>query len=161
MCSTTPASSEAVLEFWFGPPDDPGHQLPRAAWFRKDPAFDLQLRERVGATLSDLAEAFGAERPAALCRELTKLYEEVVRDTLGELRDRFAAAPPRGECTLVVAGAGSVHAEPEIDVEARVRERLATGLGPRDVAARLVAVTGMPRRALYQLALSLSRARDD
>jgi uncharacterized protein (DUF924 family) len=51
MSSTTPASPEAVLEFWFGPPDDPGHQLPRPAWFRKDPAFDLQVRERFGATI--------------------------------------------------------------------------------------------------------------
>ena len=51
MSSTTPASPEAVLEFWFGPADDPGHQLPRPAWFRKDPAFDLQVHERFGATI--------------------------------------------------------------------------------------------------------------
>jgi uncharacterized protein (DUF924 family) len=51
MSSATPASAESVLEFWFGPPDDPGHGLPRPAWFRKDPAFDRQVREQFGATI--------------------------------------------------------------------------------------------------------------
>jgi 16S rRNA (cytidine1402-2'-O)-methyltransferase len=109
----------------------------------------------VGATLADLAAAFGQARPAVLCRELTKLHEEAVRGTLAELRARFADTAPRGECTLVVEGASE--GIEEIDVEAEVRRLLAEGLGPRDVAARVAARTGKARRLLYQLALSLQR----
>jgi 16S rRNA (cytidine1402-2'-O)-methyltransferase len=113
--------------------------------------------DRVGATLADLAAAFGADRRASLARELTKLHEEHVRGTLGELAAKYRDTPPRGECTLVVEG--GTQAAPEIDIEAELRRLLAEGLGPRDAAARLVVVTGKPRRQLYQLALSLERER--
>jgi 16S rRNA (cytidine1402-2'-O)-methyltransferase len=113
--------------------------------------------DRLAATLSDLARAFGADRRASLGRELTKLHEEHVRGTLGELGARYAAAAPLGECTLVVAGATA--APPEIDIEAELKKLLAEGLGPRDAAARLVIATGKPRRQLYQLALSLREKR--
>ena len=83
---------------------------------------------RVGDALRDLAEAFGADRPAALCRELTKLYEEVARGTLAELAERFADGA-RGEIVLVVGGAGPRRASLE-DGVARVR-----GAGRRGVAA--------------------------
>lgn len=114
--------------------------------------------ERVGATLADLRDAFGATRRVVLARELTKLYEEFVRGTLDELAERYAETAPRGECTLVVAGAeeGEVAV---VDIEAEMRSLLATGLGPKDAAARLVVRTGKPRRQLYQLALSLKRER--
>jgi len=95
----------------------------------------------------------GAERRASLGRELTKLHEEHVRGTIGELAARYAVAPPRGECTLVIGG-GSAAAEP-VDVEAELRALLDAGIGPRDAAARLVVKTGKPRRVLYQLALAL------
>jgi 16S rRNA (cytidine1402-2'-O)-methyltransferase len=111
--------------------------------------------DRVRDTLVDLVAAFGADRRASLGRELTKIHEEHVRAPLGELARRYADTPPRGECTIVVAG--GVAAAPAIDLEAEVRRLLASGLGPRDVAARLVVVTGKPRRHLYQLALSLAR----
>jgi 16S rRNA (cytidine1402-2'-O)-methyltransferase len=114
--------------------------------------------DRVGETLADLAAALGADRPASLARELTKIHEEHVRGTLGELAARYADVAPRGECTLVV-GAGIALA-PEIDIEAELRRMLAEGLGPKDAAARLVVVTGKPRRQLYQLALSLQRERE-
>jgi 16S rRNA (cytidine1402-2'-O)-methyltransferase len=117
----------------------------------------FEAPDRVGATLADLALAFGAERRASVGRELTKLHEEHVRGTLGELADKFAEIPPRGECTLVVEGA--TEAMPEIDLEAELRRLLAEGLGPKDAAARLVVVTGKPRRQLYQLALSLQREK--
>jgi 16S rRNA (cytidine1402-2'-O)-methyltransferase len=112
--------------------------------------------DRVARTLHDAAEAFGADRRASLGRELTKLHEEHVRGTLGELAARYDAAAPRGECTLVIAGGSA--AEPAIDIEAELSALLATGLGPRDAAARLVVRTGKPRRVLYQLALALQRA---
>lgn len=114
--------------------------------------------DRVHATLLDLAAALGADRRASLGRELTKLHEEHVRGTLGELAAKYAEVSPRGECTLVVAGGTGVHAE--LDLEAELTKLLASGLGPKDAAQRLVVVTGKPRRQLYQLALSLQRARE-
>jgi 16S rRNA (cytidine1402-2'-O)-methyltransferase len=111
--------------------------------------------DRVGATLADLAAALGADRRACLSRELTKIHEEHVRGTLGELAGRYAAMPPRGECTLVVAGAPAT--PPAVDIPAELRRLLADGLGPRDAAARLVIATGKPRRELYQLALAIQR----
>jgi 16S rRNA (cytidine1402-2'-O)-methyltransferase len=113
--------------------------------------------DRVGATLATMAAAFGGERRACVSREITKRYEEHVRGTLAELAARFAAHGPRGECTIVVAGAAAGEAEVVVDVEAEVRALLASGLGPKDVAQRLVVKTGRPRRELYQLALALAR----
>lgn len=112
--------------------------------------------DRVGATLATLAAAWGDDRAACVSRELTKRYEEHIRGTLGALRERFAEAAPRGECVIVVAGADGA-SRVIVDVEAEVRALLATGLGPKDVAQRLVVKTGRPRRELYQLALALAR----
>jgi 16S rRNA (cytidine1402-2'-O)-methyltransferase len=113
--------------------------------------------DRVAATCADLAAALGADRPACLSRELTKVFEEHVRAPVGELAARYAEVSPRGECTLVVAGAAE--APPEVDIEAELRRLLADGMGPRDAAARLVVVTGKPRRQLYQLALAVAREK--
>jgi 16S rRNA (cytidine1402-2'-O)-methyltransferase len=126
---------------------------------RGEPATMIfyEAPDRVGATLADAGDAFGAERRASLGRELTKLHEEHVRGTLGELAARYASEPPRGECTLVIAGATAASAA--IDIEAELRALLASGLGPKDAAVRLVVKTGKPRRVLYQLALSLQRSR--
>jgi 16S rRNA (cytidine1402-2'-O)-methyltransferase len=116
--------------------------------------------DRVGDTLADLALALGDTRRASLGRELTKLHEEHVRGTLAELAQKYAEVAPRGECTLVVEGSTTDDVA-EIDIEAELTRLLAEGLGPKDAAARLVVVTGKPRRQLYQLALSLERARGD
>ncbi len=115
--------------------------------------------DRVGATLGDLAAAFGNDRRVSLGRELTKLHEEHVRGTVAELAARYAVDSPRGECTLVVEG-GRGDTAP-VDIEGELRKLLAAGLGPKDAAQRLVVLTGKPRRQLYQLALSLERAKDD
>jgi len=113
--------------------------------------------DRVGATLAALRDALGEARAACVSREITKVYEEQVRGTLGELAARFAGEAPRGECVIVVEGGAE---EVELDLEAEVRALLGEGLGPKDVAARLVAKTGKPRRVIYQLALSLGRSRE-
>ncbi len=113
--------------------------------------------DRVAATLVDLGAALGSDRRASIGRELTKLHEEHVRGTLAELAARSENDPPRGEVTLVVAGGSA--ALPAVDIEAELRKLLDAGLGPKDAAARLVVVTGKPRRQLYQLALSLQRER--
>jgi 16S rRNA (cytidine1402-2'-O)-methyltransferase len=143
--------------------------LPRESGARRQTLGQLRRREetlvfyespeRVGATLADMVEAFGDERPVVLARELTKLYEEFVRGTVAELAERYAEAAPRGECTLVVGGASAADTGEELALEEQVRELLAEGLGPKDVAARLMVKTGKPRRERYQLALSLKRER--
>jgi len=112
---------------------------------------------RAGETLADLAAAFGADRRAALCRELTKLHEEIVRGGVGELAARYAEESPRGECTIVVEGASEsdAAAAQSIDVEAEVRRLLAEGVSPKEIAARLSLATGKPKRAIYQLAIAI------
>ncbi|HEY3359772.1 MAG TPA: 16S rRNA (cytidine(1402)-2'-O)-methyltransferase [Polyangia bacterium] len=112
---------------------------------------------RVGETLADLAAALGP-RPAAVARELTKLYEEVVRGTLPELHARYAATPPRGEVTLVVAGAPAGAAlEAEVDLTAELRAAVAAGRPLREVAAELALRTGKSRHAIYQLGVALKK----
>ena len=109
---------------------------------------------RAAATLRDLTEACGTDRPAALARELTKLHEEIWRGNVGELSARAAEMPPRGEVTIVIAGASElVKAEPSMSVQDARREvdRLAAEGLPRSSAAREVAGrTGLPRRELFR-----------
>jgi 16S rRNA (cytidine1402-2'-O)-methyltransferase len=108
---------------------------------------------RIGESLRDLAEAFGATRRAAVCRELTKLYEEVARGTLDELAARFADGT-RGEVVLVVEGA----AEPTATVDlvtavATVLELAAGGIRLKEAAADVAAATGLGTRELYEAAI--------
>jgi len=115
---------------------------------------------RLAATLRDLAAACGDDRPGAVCRELTKLHEQVVRGSLGELAALAAEGtiPPRGELVVVVGwGSGervrtdAAAAADDALVAARAEvERLAADGVPRGEAAkRVAAATGIPRRALY------------
>jgi 16S rRNA (cytidine1402-2'-O)-methyltransferase len=109
---------------------------------------------RAAATLNDLAAACGPERPAALCRELTKLHEETWRGSLGELAARAAEGPPRGEVTIVVAGADPARpqasasdlAAGRAEVERLVEEGMTRSSAAREVAQR----TGLPRRELFR-----------
>lgn len=114
----------------------------------------FEAPRRAGATLRDLAASCGPERPAALCRELTKLHEEVWRGPLGQLAERAAAEPVRGEVTIVVAGRPERQiAAPAIGLaEARLAvERLvAQGLPRTDAARRVAGETGHPRRELFR-----------
>jgi len=111
----------------------------------------FEAPHRVAATLTDLAAAFGPDRPAALCRELTKTYEEVLRRPLGELAAWAAAREPRGEITLVVAGAPAAAAVPPTDAELRaaVAELEAAGTSRRDAIAAVAAEHGLRRRHVY------------
>jgi 16S rRNA (cytidine1402-2'-O)-methyltransferase len=143
------------------PPRVEGERRALFASLRREAATLLfyEAPDRVKTTLADLADAFGGERRAVVARELTKLHEEYARGTLAELAARELTA--RGEHTLVVEGASAAEAAAEpIDVEAEVRALLAEGLGPKDIASRLAITTGLPRRKLYQLALSLAAPRD-
>lgn len=107
---------------------------------------------RTARELAELAEVLGADRPAALCRELTKLHEEVVRAPLGELARRTAERDLKGELTLVVGGAPqcpSVEATPQALVEA-VRLRVAAGLTKKEAVAEVAVDAGVPKRVVYQ-----------
>jgi len=109
--------------------------------------------KRIQELLEDLVPIFGTDRRAALCRELTKRFEEVMRGSLGELADRLAGQPVRGEIVLVVDRAPVADAAPE-EIEAALRAAMAT-MTVRDAAATVAEALGLPRRAVYQAALKL------
>jgi 16S rRNA (cytidine1402-2'-O)-methyltransferase len=103
---------------------------------------------RVAATLRELADALG-ERRACVARELTKLHEELARDELGALAERFAAGA-RGEVTLVVEGAPARGAEPTSAlVDAAIRARAAAGGSASEIARDVARATGAARSAVY------------
>jgi len=106
---------------------------------------------RTAATLKELSEAFGA-RPAAVARELTKLYEEIARGTLAELAARFGGEEVRGEVTLVVGGAEGlvpVRPEPAEDLDAELARRLAAGEPSTEIARSVARERGLKRGDVY------------
>jgi 16S rRNA (cytidine1402-2'-O)-methyltransferase len=112
---------------------------------------------RVAATLRDLAVACGADRPGAVCRELTKLHEEIVRGALGDLAEAVTDGRivARGEFVLVVGMATGAPTERGADADAvanalaEVDRLVAAGTARGDAARRVAASTGIPRRRLY------------
>lgn len=114
----------------------------------------FEAARRVPQTLADLAAAFGRQRPAAVCRELTKVHEQVRRGTLGELSE-WAAAGVLGEVTLVVAGGPRAPRAELAQVVAQVRHRVEGGERLKDVCTELAAATGLPGRELYAAAVAL------
>jgi 16S rRNA (cytidine1402-2'-O)-methyltransferase len=108
--------------------------------------------KRVRELFGDLVQIAGEERRAAVCRELTKRFEEVRRGTLGELRDWLGSVEPRGEYVVVVDRGAAVAAG--LDVEAEL-QRLMVSMGLRDAAAAVAAATGLPRREVYRRGLKL------
>lgn len=107
-------------------------------------------------TLRDLSEAFGPARRCALARELTKLYEEVIRTTLGEAVERFTQQTPRGEFVLVVEGAPAPPKQTSSPEEAALLARRLMeqeGLSPSAAARRAAQQTGCPRSQIYRALL--------
>ena len=119
----------------------------------------LEAPNRVGATLAELA-ATEPERRVAVVRELTKVYEEVWRGTLADAAEEFAPRAVRGEVVLVVEGAPAPEPADDAGVDAAVRAALAEdpAAGPRQVADRVAAALGVPRRRAYEAALRLRDA---
>jgi 16S rRNA (cytidine1402-2'-O)-methyltransferase len=103
---------------------------------------------RAGATLALLAE-LDAERPVALCREMTKRFEEVVRGSAAELAGRYAAAAPKGEVVLVI-GAAEAGSGDRASAEHAVRELVAAGAKPRPAATVIAGLTGLSANELYR-----------
>lgn len=114
---------------------------------------------RVDATLAAMAAAWGADRPAAVCRELTKTYEEVLRGTLGELAARAAAEQLRGEICIVVAGAEPPAAVQPADAVPEVQALVEAGVRLKDAVAQVATRVGVPKRDLYEAALAARAAQ--
>ncbi|MDR6862631.1 16S rRNA (cytidine(1402)-2'-O)-methyltransferase [Phycicoccus sp. 3266] len=111
----------------------------------------FEAPHRIDATLAAMAEAFGADRPAAVCRELTKTYEEVRRGGLAELAE-WAADGVRGEITVVVGGATAKATSVE-EALPGIRSRVEAGERLKDVCAEVAAATGLSKKALYDAAV--------
>jgi 16S rRNA (cytidine1402-2'-O)-methyltransferase len=110
---------------------------------------------RLAEMLADLSVELG-DRPAAVARELTKMYETTVRGTLGELARRFAAeGPPRGEIVVVVGPPDEAAPVAEAELDQLLAEAMAH-LSVKDAAAAIAAQTGAPRRQVYARALTLA-----
>jgi 16S rRNA (cytidine1402-2'-O)-methyltransferase len=144
----------------FLPQKSAGRQK-RAAELARIPATLILFESgpRIGASLADLATVFGT-RAGAVCRELTKLHEEVVRGSVHELAERFSTedAETRGEFVIVIEPPSDE--QPQDDIETLLRGALAR-VSVKDAVGEIVAATGLPRREVYQRALAMTRQTDD
>lgn len=112
----------------------------------------FEAPHRLAETLAAMADSFGGGRRAAVCRELTKTYEEVRRGTLSELTT-WAAEGVRGEVTVVVEGAPAKVSSVD-DVRSGIRERVSAGERLKDVCADVARTTGLSKKALYDAAVA-------
>jgi len=112
---------------------------------------------RVAATLGDLRELCGPLREVAVARELTKVFEDVWRGTLGDAVDLAAGGPARGEHVIVLGPAPEAPEANDEEVDAHVRAALAEGLSARDAAVRVGRDLGIPRRCAYEIAIALRK----
>ncbi|QGX08493.1 16S rRNA (cytidine(1402)-2'-O)-methyltransferase [Janibacter melonis] len=137
--------------------------LPRKEGERRRTLSELQTERRtmvffeaphrLAATLTTMAEVLGADRPAAVCRELTKTYEEVRRGGLADLA-QWAVEGARGEITVVVQGVDPAAVAATIeDGAARVAELVAQGVRRKEAAAQVASETGLSKKALYDSTL--------
>lgn len=138
--------------------------LSRIAKAREASVF-FEAPRRLVQTLADLSQATGESRQVAVCRELTKLHEEVVQGSLAEVIARLSEGEVRGEITVVVQGeaaeAAAARDKPtEADLDDTIRQALAAGRSPRDVARDLSTLHGLKRREVYTRVLSIAEADD-
>ena len=110
----------------------------------------FEAPHRTEAALAALAEAFGPDRPAAVCRELTKTHEEVRRGPLAELVS-WAADGVRGEVTLVVSGAtpGAAVGDTPAELRAAVADHEAAGSTRKEAILEVARLAGVPKRVVY------------
>jgi 16S rRNA (cytidine1402-2'-O)-methyltransferase len=109
--------------------------------------------QRLAASLADLAETLGEDRPAAVARELTKFYEEIRRGTLAELAVHYASNEAKGEIVILV-GKREGAEESAVDIDALLSERLKR-LSVRDAVAEVAEMTGEPKKEVYKRALAI------
>ena len=108
-------------------------------------------------TLKDLTDAFGPERRISLCRELTKLHEQILRMTLGEALAYYTENDPRGEYVLILEGAAEASEEALTleDAVSLALERIASGASKKDAVREVSRETGFPKNALYDAVLRM------
>jgi 16S rRNA (cytidine1402-2'-O)-methyltransferase len=114
----------------------------------------LESPRRAERLLGELAEVFGSDRDAVICRELTKTYEEVVRRPLGQLAEWAAEREVRGEITLVLAGAPDAAPPAAADLAAAVASKEASGVDRKVAMAEVARAAGIPRREVYDAVLA-------
>jgi 16S rRNA (cytidine1402-2'-O)-methyltransferase len=140
------------------PPRKPGE---RKRWFAQllaEPrtCVFFEAPHRLAACLADAAEVLGADRAAAVCRELTKPYEEIRRGGLGELA-RWAADGVRGEVTVVVAPAPPAEVTDVGELTGDVEQRVSDGVRLKDAVAEIAAVYDVSKKALYDAVVAARR----
>ena len=140
------------------PPRRDGPRARRFAGLAAEPRtlVFFEAARRAGATLGELAAAFGQDRRAVVCRELSKTHEEIRRGTLGELAE-WAAGGLLGEVTLVVAGREQAPAMDAAAAAAEVAAREAAGTPRKEAIAAVAAESGLPRREVYNAVVAAHR----
>ena len=139
-------------------PRKPGERSRRLAELATEPRTMVffEAPHRLAVALAAMADGLGDDRPAAVCREMTKTYEEVRRGGLRELAT-WAAGGVRGEVTVVVAGAGPAEAAAPQDLVAEVEGLIGAGVRLKEATAEIAGRHGVSRRVLYDAVLA---ARD-
>ncbi|MFZ1920659.1 MAG: 16S rRNA (cytidine(1402)-2'-O)-methyltransferase [Xanthobacteraceae bacterium] len=150
--------TDAFLFAGFLPPKQTARRA-RIAELARVPATLVLFESgpRLGASLADLAAGLGPQREAAVCRELTKLHEEIRRGDLASLAEAYAHEAPRGEIVLVIAPPGQAPAASAAETESLLRQALAR-VSLKDAVGEVADATGLPRREIYQQALALTKA---
>lgn len=138
------------------PPSSQGARLKFFASFAEVPATlgFYESPKRIHRTLGELCDTLGETRPAAMCRELTKKFEEVRKGTLRELEESLRDTPVKGEIVMLV-GRAEAHEVSEADLEADLAEALER-LSLKDAAHEVAAKYGLKKRDVYQMALAMS-----
>jgi 16S rRNA (cytidine1402-2'-O)-methyltransferase len=114
---------------------------------------------RLHRTLVDLSVACGPERHVAVCRELTKIHEEVWRGTLGEAVDHYGTNEPQGEFVLVVQGAPDSPPPTADDIDRLLITELAGGASSKDAATAVAHILGVPKKSAYNRAVEITNSR--
>ncbi len=113
----------------------------------------FEVPHRLNQTLEEFDVILGEDRQLAVCRELTKVHEEILRGTVREIREHFKEIEPRGEFTLVVAGAAKNVPWEEEDVRKAVSYRLKEGMSPSEIARQVADESNWPRQEIYRITL--------
>ena len=116
-------------------------------------AICFEAPHRLYDSLDDMLAAWGGERRVAICRELTKLHEEILRGPLTEIAAQVKAREPRGEYTIVIEGAQGERRWSEAEVRAALADHLRAGLSPSQAARELASISGWRRQDIYRLGL--------
>ncbi|MBI1879676.1 MAG: 16S rRNA (cytidine(1402)-2'-O)-methyltransferase [Chloroflexi bacterium] len=118
----------------------------------------FEAPHRLRESLNDMIDLLGGDRPIAVCRELTKLHEEIWRGTLMEARQEWKQREPRGEFTLVVGGAPPKPDWDQLQIEVSLAKAMAAGASVKDAVRQLAEWSGWGKREVYALAQKLKAA---